>query len=62
MGSGLRGLMNGIGSTFGVSDGGDFRGKAQTVHVSVSENQSLYPIGAAGAVTRRRREAFVHRW
>jgi predicted MFS family arabinose efflux permease len=55
MGSGLRGLMNGLGSTFGVSMAAIFVEKQQTVHASAfSEDQSLYPIGAAEAVTAAR--------
>ena len=51
MGSGLRGLMNGLGSTFGVSMAAIFVEKQQTIHaLAFSEDQSLYPIGAAEAV------------
>ncbi len=50
MGSGLRGLMNGLGSTFGVSMAAIFVEKQQTVHaLAFSEDQSLYP-----SVRRRR--------
>jgi hypothetical protein len=52
MGSGLRGLMNGLGSTFGVSMAAIFVEKQQAVHaLAFSEDQSLYPIGAAEAVS-----------
>jgi len=52
MGSGLRGLVNGLGSTFGVSMAAIFIEKQQAVHALMfSEDQSVYPIGAAEAVT-----------
>jgi fucose permease len=55
MGSGLRGLMNGLGSTFGVSMAAIFVEKRQTIHaLAFSEDQSLYPIGAAEAITAAR--------
>jgi EmrB/QacA subfamily drug resistance transporter len=55
MGSGLRGLMNGLGSTFGVSMAAIFVEKQQTVHaLAFSEDQSLHPIGAAEAVVAAR--------
>jgi hypothetical protein len=55
MGSGWRGLMNGLGSMFGVSMAAFFVEKQQTVHaLAFSEDQSLYPIGAAEAVTAAR--------
>jgi hypothetical protein len=55
IGSGLRGLMNGFGSTFGVSMAAIFVEKQQTIHpLAFSENQSLYPISAAEAVTAAR--------
>jgi hypothetical protein len=55
MGSGLRGLMNGLGSTFGVSMAAIFVEKQQTVHALVfSEDQSVYAIGVAEAVTAAR--------
>jgi hypothetical protein len=51
MGSGLRGLMNGLGSTFGVSMAALFVEQQQTVHALLfSEDQSVSPIGAAEAV------------
>jgi predicted MFS family arabinose efflux permease len=51
MGSGLRGLMNGLGSTFGVSMAALFVEQQQTVHaLAFSDEQSLLPIGAAEAV------------
>ena len=51
MGSGLRGLMNGLGSTFGVSMAAIFVEQQQTVHaLAFSDEQSLLPIGAAEAV------------
>lgn len=50
MGSGLRGLMNGLGSTFGVSMAAIFVERQQTVHaLAFSEDQSVFPIGAAEA-------------
>jgi len=52
MGSGLRGLVNGLGSTFGVSMAAIFIEQQQAVHALIfSEDQSLYPIGAVEAVT-----------
>jgi hypothetical protein len=55
MGSGLRGLMNGLGSTFGVSMAAIFVEKQQMIHaLAFSEAQSLYPIGAAEAVAAAR--------
>jgi len=51
MGSGLRGLMNGLGSTFGVSMAAIFVEEQQTVHaLRFSEDQSVSPIGAAEAL------------
>jgi hypothetical protein len=51
MGSGLRGLMNGLGSTFGVSMAAIFVERQQTVHaLALSEDQGVFPIGAAEAV------------
>jgi EmrB/QacA subfamily drug resistance transporter len=51
MGSGLRGLVNGLGSTFGVSMAAIFIEKQQTVHALLfAEEQSAYPIGAAEAM------------
>jgi DHA2 family multidrug resistance protein len=51
MGSGLRGLMNGLGSTFGVSMAAIFVERQQTVHaLAFSEDQGGLPIGAAEAV------------
>ena len=51
MGSGLRGLMSGLGSTFGVSMAALFVEKQQAVHaLAFSEDQSVYPIGAAEAL------------
>jgi EmrB/QacA subfamily drug resistance transporter len=58
MGSGLRGLMNGLGSTFGVSMA-IFVEKQQMVHaLAFSEDQSLSPIGAAEAVTAARQHLY----
>jgi EmrB/QacA subfamily drug resistance transporter len=55
MGSGLRGLINGLGSTFGVSMAAIFVEKQQMVHaLAFSEDQSWHPIGAAEAVTAAR--------
>jgi MFS family permease len=46
MGAGLRGLMNGLGSTFGVSMAAIFIEKQQAVHAMLfAEDQSLYPVG-----------------
>jgi EmrB/QacA subfamily drug resistance transporter len=60
MGSGLRGLMNGLGSTFGVSMAAIFVEKQQTVHaLAFSEDQSLYPIGAAEAVTAAQEHLYI---
>jgi EmrB/QacA subfamily drug resistance transporter len=51
MGSGLRGLMNGLGSTFGVSMAAIYVEQQQTVHALLfSEDQSVSPIGVAEAV------------
>ena len=51
MGSGLRGLVNGLGSTFGVSMAAIFIEQQQAVHALVfSEDQSVYPLGATEAV------------
>jgi hypothetical protein len=54
MGAGLRGLMNGLGSTFGVSMAAVLIDQQQTVHaMAFADDQSLYPIGtgeAEGAV------------
>jgi EmrB/QacA subfamily drug resistance transporter len=51
MGSGLRGLMNGLGSTFGVSMAALFVEKQQAVHaIGFSEDQSVYPMGTAEAL------------
>ncbi|MBI3325241.1 MAG: DHA2 family efflux MFS transporter permease subunit [Nitrospinae bacterium] len=55
MGSGLRGLMNGLGSTFGISMAAVFVEKQQTVHaLAFSEEQSLYPVGMSEAVAAAR--------
>jgi predicted MFS family arabinose efflux permease len=52
MGSGLRGLVNGLGSTFGVSMAAIFIEQQQAVHALIfSEDQSIYPIGAIEAVS-----------
>jgi EmrB/QacA subfamily drug resistance transporter len=60
MGSGLRGLMNGLGSTFGVSMAAIFVEKQQTIHAQTfSEDQSFYPIGAAEAVTAARQHLYI---
>jgi EmrB/QacA subfamily drug resistance transporter len=51
MGSGLRGLMNGLGSTFGVFMAAIFVEKQQAVHaLRFSEDQDLYPFGMAEAI------------
>ena len=64
MGSGLRGLMNGLGSTFGVSMVAIFVEKQQMIHaLAFSEDQSLYPIDAAEAVTAAREHlSIVGEW
>jgi hypothetical protein len=64
MGSGLRGLMNGLGSTFGVSMAAIFVERQQTVHaLAFSEDQSLHPIGAAEALAAaRERLALAGEW
>lgn len=55
MGSGLRGLMNGLGSTFGVSMAAILVERQQTVHaLAFSDDQSLHPIGADEAVAAAR--------
>jgi EmrB/QacA subfamily drug resistance transporter len=55
MGSGLRGLMNGLGSTFGVSMAAILVEKQQAVHaLAFSEDQDLLPIGAAEAIAAAR--------
>ena len=52
MGSGLRGLMNGLGSTFGVSMAAIFVEKQQAIHsMLLAEDQSLYPFGTNEAIT-----------
>ena len=59
MGSGLRGLMNGLGSTFGVSMAAIFVEKQQAVHaLAFSDNQSLYPLGGDEAVTAAREHLY----
>ncbi|HXH09608.1 MAG TPA: DHA2 family efflux MFS transporter permease subunit [Alphaproteobacteria bacterium] len=51
MGSGLRGLMNGLGSTFGVSMAAIFVERQQVVHaLAFAEDQGSLPIGAEEAV------------
>jgi EmrB/QacA subfamily drug resistance transporter len=55
MGSGLRGLMNGLGSTFGVSMAAIFVESQQAVHaMAFSEDQGFLPIPAAEAVAAAR--------
>jgi hypothetical protein len=55
MGSGLRGLMNGLGSTFGVSMAALFVESQQAVHaMAFSEAQGFLPIAAAEAVAAAR--------
>jgi sugar phosphate permease len=55
MGPGLRGLRTGLASTFGLSMAAIFVEKQQTVHApAFSEDQRLYPIGAAEAVAAAR--------
>jgi EmrB/QacA subfamily drug resistance transporter len=51
MGSGLRGLMNGLGSTFGVSMAALFVEKQQAIHtMQLAEDQEEAPLGLAEAV------------
>lgn len=51
MGSGLRGLMNGLGSTFGVSMAAIFVEKQQAIHSTlIAEDQNLYPFGTSEAL------------
>ncbi len=61
MGSGLRGLMNGLGSTFGVSLAAIFVEQQQAVHaLDLAESQSAYPQATAEvlmAVQERLRSA-----
>ncbi len=61
MGSGLRGLMNGLGSTFGVSLAAIFVEQQQAIHVlDLAESQSAYPQATAEvlmAVQERLRNA-----
>jgi fucose permease len=48
MGSGLRGLVNGLGSTFGVSMAAIFIEKQQAIHaLDLAEEQSVSPLGEA---------------
>jgi len=55
MGSGLRGLMNGLGSTFGVSMAAVFVERQQAVHSMVfSEAQTFQAVGAAEALAAAR--------
>jgi EmrB/QacA subfamily drug resistance transporter len=59
MGSGLRGLMNGLGSTFGVSMAAIFVERQQTVHaLALSEDQGLAPTAAAEAVAAAREHLY----
>jgi EmrB/QacA subfamily drug resistance transporter len=52
MGSGLRGLVNGLGSTFGVSMAAILVDKQQEVHaLRFAEDQDLYPLGLQEAMT-----------
>jgi hypothetical protein len=51
MGSGLRGLMNGLGSTFGVSLAAIFMEKQLAVHtLRLSEDQEVSPLGLDEAI------------
>lgn len=51
MGSGLRGLMNGLGSTFGVSMAAIFVDKQQAIHaLRLAESQELSPLGVGEAI------------
>ena len=51
MGSGLRGLMNGLGSTFGVSMAALFVEKQQAIHaMQLAEDQEEAPLGVAEAL------------
>ena len=52
MGSGLRGLMNGLGSTFGVSMAALFIERQQVVHgMQLADDQSLLPFAVADGTT-----------
>jgi EmrB/QacA subfamily drug resistance transporter len=60
MGSGLRGLMNGLGSTFGVSMAAVLLEHRQTIHaLAFSEEQSLIPMGATDAVMAARENLYT---
>jgi DHA2 family multidrug resistance protein len=60
MGSGLRGLMNGLGSTFGVSMAAIFVESQQAVHaIAFSEDQSFLPIAAAEAIAAAREHLYL---
>jgi MFS family permease len=60
MGSGLRGLVNGLGSTFGVSMAAIFVERQQAVHaLALSEDQSLAPIGATEALEAAREHLII---
>ena len=51
MGSGLRGLMNGLGSTFGVSMAALFIDRQQAVHaLRLAEDQEVAPLGVDEAI------------
>jgi EmrB/QacA subfamily drug resistance transporter len=55
MGSGLRGLINGLGSTFGVSMAAVFVERQQAVHSIVfSETETFHAVGAAEALAAAR--------
>lgn len=52
MGSGLRGLVNGLGSTFGVSMAALFIERQQAVHaMQLADDQSLLPLGVTEALS-----------
>ncbi|RMF91936.1 MAG: DHA2 family efflux MFS transporter permease subunit [Nitrospinota bacterium] len=53
MGTGLRGLLNGVGGTFGVAAIGALLERRQIVHaIAYGEDQQLYPLGTAEMTSR----------
>jgi EmrB/QacA subfamily drug resistance transporter len=53
MGTGLRGLINGLGGTFGVAACGALLERRQTIHaIAYGEDQLLYPLGTNEASSR----------
>ena len=60
MGSGLRGLMNGLGSTFGISMAAVLVEKQQAVHaLALSEEQGWLSLGAEAAVSAARESLYA---